>query len=76
MDEKPSVVASSAAKMKRIVVHFLPSIGLEPEVYETPGKAGYHIHSDENGPIGYRVYTDSQTVLFPAKNVLKIVTAL
>lgn len=63
-------------KKKSIVVHFLPALGLEPDKHETMGKAGYHIHSDENGAIGYRIYTDTTTILYPFRNVLKIVTSL
>lgn len=60
-------------KNKKIVVYYVPSVGQEPDVYETTGRAGYHIHSDENGAvIGYRIYADELTVLIPAANVKKI----
>jgi hypothetical protein len=64
-------------KTKRITVHYLPKTELPREVYETAGKAGYHVHEGESGnPIGYRIYVDNLTYLIPAANVHKIETDL
>lgn len=63
--------------VKRITVHFLPALNLPSDVFETSGKAGYQIHSDERagGIAGYRVYTDSKTTIYPLAVVLKIETS-
>lgn len=62
--------------VRRITVYFLPALNLPEDVFETSGKAGYQIHSDERTKAiaGYRVYTDKKTAIYPASVVLKIET--
>lgn len=68
-----NVVPAVTPKRKSITVFYLPATGLQPEKFETTGKAGYYIHSDDNGtPIGYRIYTDTITQLIPRENVHRI----
>jgi hypothetical protein len=65
-------------KLKSITVYYLPELKLEPEKYETTGKAGYAIHKEKNeiGIIGYRLFCGSRTVLIPKENIHKIETEL
>lgn len=63
-------------KVKTLIIHYVPALGLPPETLESVpgGRAGYHIHSDENGnPAGYRLYVDRTTILVPLCQVQKIV---
>lgn len=61
-------------RKKRITVFYLPQVGAENAVYETTGKAGYRVHSDDNGALGYLLYVDNQTILVPSEHVLRIET--
>ena len=66
----------SESRLKRIVVYYLPSLHIPPDTFETAGRAGYHIHADEQGVIGYRIWFDQTTVLIPRDHVQKIVADL
>lgn len=63
--------------MKRIIVHFLPALGLEPEIFEidprSGQKIGYGLSSNGEAP-SYRVWIEKDTTVYPAPNVLKIET--
>jgi len=61
-------------KLKTITVHFKPELDIPPIKYSTYDSAGYAIQSDENGIIGYRVWTDRKTYLFPKEEILVIET--
>ncbi len=64
-------------KTKSVVVHFMPHLNLPPEVIEGTGRIGQRVHASEQGiPLGYVVFKDSQTYLYPATNILKLVLNL
>lgn len=64
-------------KERSITVFYRPEKGAETGEVEKvtlkPGdKAGYFIHSDENGILGYRYFINEKTVLIPQIIVKKI----
>jgi len=61
-------------KERSITVFYLPSLGVTDEKHEVKAgdKAGYFIHSDDNGVIGYRFFINEKTVIVPKEVVLKI----
>jgi hypothetical protein len=62
-------------KERSITVFYLPLLGAKDEKHEVkPGdKAGYFIHSNEQGQIiGYRFFINEKTVIVPKEVVLKI----
>ncbi len=63
---------------RSITIMYLPVTELPDETLSVPFgvKAGYYIHSDENGAIGYRIFVGEQTTLVPKENVHKIITVL
>jgi hypothetical protein len=66
---------ADTTRSKTITITFIPSVGVEPKVYTTDGRAGYHVHSDESGGVlGYRLYVDNKTILVPSIQVLLIET--
>lgn len=63
------------SKERSITVFYLPSLGVANEKYELKSgdKAGYFVHSNENGNIiGYRFFINEKTVIVPKEVVLKI----
>jgi len=60
-------------KVKSVTVKFLPSLNLPDDVIEGTGRVGHKIHATDAGiPIGYCVFRDSETFLYPTGIVLKI----
>ena len=61
-------------KQRSITVFYLPKLEAKDEKYDVqPGdKAGYFIHSDENGVIGYRFFINEKTVIVPKEVVLRM----
>lgn len=65
-------------KERSITVFYLPKteIPLEKYVVNAGDKAGYFVHSDEHGVIGYRFFINEKTVVIPKEVVWKIEVVL
>lgn len=58
---------------RHITVHFVPTVGSEPETFKPQGdeRIGYNLSGSGEAP-SYRIYSGRRTVLYPAGVVLKI----